>query len=65
MSEFVKAPTAAAVFPREIFRVPKAYAETRFNLVRYTRFDRGGHFAALEEPDLFVEDIKAFFKELH
>ena len=65
MSEYVQAPTAAAVFPREIFRVPKAYAETRFNLVRYTRFDRGGHFAALEEPDLFVEDIKAFFKELH
>ena len=43
---------------------PAAYAETRFNLVRYTRFDRGGHFAALEEPDLLVDDIKAFFEEL-
>ena len=62
--EFVSAPTAAAVFPAEIFRIPRAYAETRFNLVRYTRFDRGGHFAALEEPDLLVDDIKAFFKEL-
>ena len=40
----------------------EAYAETRFNLVRYTRFDRGGHFAALEEPDLLVDDIKAFFR---
>jgi pimeloyl-ACP methyl ester carboxylesterase len=62
--EYVSAPTAAAVFPAEIFRIPRAYAETRFNIVRYTRFDRGGHFAALEEPDLLVDDIKAFFKEL-
>ena len=52
--EYVTVPTAAAVFPKEIFRIPRAYAETRFNLVRYTRFDRGGHFAALEEPDLLV-----------
>jgi pimeloyl-ACP methyl ester carboxylesterase len=32
--------------------------------VRYTRFDRGGHFAALEEPDLFVDDVRAFFRQL-
>ena len=57
-------PTAAAVFPKEIFRIPRAYAESRFNIVRYTRFDRGGHFAALEEPDLLVDDVKAFFEEL-
>ena len=43
---------------------PAAYAASRFNVVRYTRFDRGGHFAALEEPDLLVEDIRAFFEEL-
>jgi microsomal epoxide hydrolase len=63
VGEFVSTPTAAAVFPREMFRVPKAYAASRFNLVRYTRFDRGGHFAALEEPDLLVQDIRAFFLE--
>ena len=57
IGEYVTVPTAAAVFPKEIFRIPRAYAETRFNLVRYTRFDRGGHFAALEEPDLLVDDI--------
>ncbi len=57
-------PTAAAVFPKEMFRIPRAYAESRFNLVRYNRFDRGGHFAALEEPDLLVDDIRGFFKEL-
>ena len=59
-----RCPTAAAVFPKEIFRIPKAYAESRFNLVRYTRFDRGGHFAALEEPDLLVQDVREFFADL-
>src|SRR4051794_2102905 len=62
--DFVSVPTAAAVFPKEMFRIPKAYAESRFNLVRYTRFDRGGHFAALEEPDLLVPDIRDFFEGL-
>ncbi|MDQ1510307.1 MAG: epoxide hydrolase [Actinomycetota bacterium] len=64
VGEYIGVPTAAAVFPKEIFRIPRAYAETRFNLVRYNRFDRGGHFAALEEPDLLVDDIRGFFKEL-
>ena len=62
--DYITVPTAAAVFPKEMFRIPKAYAEARFNLVRYTRFDRGGHFAALEEPDLLVPDIKEFFGSL-
>jgi epoxide hydrolase len=61
VGEYISTPTAAAVFPKEMFRVPKAYAESRFNLVRYTRFDRGGHFAALEEPDLLVQDVQDFF----
>ena len=59
-----RVPTAAAVFPKEMFRIPRAYAEASFNLVRYTRFDRGGHFAALEEPDLLIDDIRAFFREV-
>jgi pimeloyl-ACP methyl ester carboxylesterase len=62
--EYITVPTAAAVFPAEIFRIPEAYAKTRFNLVRYNRFDRGGHFAALEEPDLLVQDVTEFFAEL-
>jgi pimeloyl-ACP methyl ester carboxylesterase len=64
VGEYIGVPTAAAVFPKEMFRIPRAYAESRFNLVRYNRFDRGGHFAALEEPDLLVDDIREFFKEL-
>ena len=63
-SDVVTVPTAAAIFPKEIFRIPRPYAETRFNVVRYTRFDRGGHFAALEEPDLFLADVREFFADL-
>ena len=61
---YVSVPTGVAVFPKEIFRIPRAYAEARFNVKRYTRFDRGGHFAALEEPDLLVADIRDFFREV-
>ncbi len=64
MGEYVNVPTAAAVFPKEMYRIPEAYAATAFNLKRYTRFDRGGHFAALEEPDLLIDDIRAFFREV-
>ncbi|MDQ1434187.1 MAG: epoxide hydrolase [Actinomycetota bacterium] len=62
--EYITVPTAAAVFPKEMFRIPEAYAKSRFNLVRYNRFDRGGHFAALEEPDLLVQDVRQFFHDL-
>ena len=44
--------------------MPRAYAESLYNVTRYTRFDRGGHFAALEEPDLLVHDVRAFFRDL-
>jgi epoxide hydrolase len=62
--KYVAVPTAAAVFPKEMFRVPRPYAERAFDLRRYTRFDRGGHFAALEEPDLLIDDVRAFFRDL-
>ncbi len=60
----VEVPTAAAVFPRELFKPPRAWAAARYNLKRWTRFDSGGHFAALEEPEALVEDIRAFYREL-
>jgi microsomal epoxide hydrolase len=64
VAQYVEVPTAAAVFPAEILRSPKSYAAESFNLRRYTRFDRGGHFAALEEPDLLIDDIRTFFREV-
>jgi microsomal epoxide hydrolase len=58
----VEVPTACAIFPRELFRPPRAWAEHSFNLQRWTEMPRGGHFAAMEEPDLLVDDVRAFFR---
>ena len=59
--ERIEVPTGIAVFPKEIFRIPRGWAEAGFNLKHYNRFDRGGHFAAFEEPDLFIQDVREFF----
>lgn len=61
---FVDVPTGAAIFPEEIYFTPRRWAEARYNIVRWTVMPRGGHFAALEEPDLLVDDVRAFFREL-
>jgi epoxide hydrolase len=58
------APTALAVFPAEIQLPLRHRAERTENLVRWTEFDRGGHFPAMEEPDLLVGDVRAFFRQL-
>ena len=61
---YVDVPTGAAVFPKEISTTPRRWAEARYNIVRWTVMPRGGHFAALEEPELLVEDVRAFFRGL-
>jgi pimeloyl-ACP methyl ester carboxylesterase len=54
-----------AVFPRDIIRPIRRLAERSFpNIVHWTEFDRGGHFAAMEEPDLFVDDLRAFARSV-
>jgi len=58
-----KVPTALAVFPQD-FRTIRAFAERSTNIVRYTEFDRGGHFAYTTDPDLVVDDLRAFFAGL-
>lgn len=58
------APTALALFPAEPQIPLRRKAERTENLVRWTEFDRGGHFPAMEEPDLLVGDVRAFFREL-
>ena len=61
----VAVPTGVTVFPREIFRPSRRWAERRFpNLVHFTEQPRGGHFAAFEQPDLFVDDVRTFFSSL-
>ncbi|WP_405833642.1 epoxide hydrolase family protein [Streptomyces sp. NBC_01176] len=57
-------PTALAVFPHESFVPLRHLAERTNNIVRWTEFDRGGHFAAAEEPGLLVDDVRAFFRSL-
>ncbi|MET8979618.1 epoxide hydrolase family protein [Streptomyces sp. NPDC004539] len=57
-------PTALALFPAEI-QIPLRHRAARTdNVVRWTEYDRGGHFPALEEPDLLVADVRAFFRTL-
>jgi microsomal epoxide hydrolase len=56
------APTGVAVFPREIAPSVRRLAELSNNIVHWSEFDRGGHFAAMEEPDLLVGDIREFFR---
>tara|TARA_B100000131_G_scaffold255268_1_gene249772 strand:+ start:228 stop:1367 length:1140 start_codon:yes stop_codon:yes gene_type:complete len=61
----IKVPTAVAEFPKEMSEwPPKSYVNRIFNVVRWTKMPRGGHFAALEQPDLLIKDIKSFFKKI-
>lgn len=60
----IEVPTAMAVFPNDLVFVPRRLAEEHTNLARWTEMPRGGHFAAAEEPDLVVDDLRAFFRPL-
>lgn len=60
----IETPTAIAVFPGELVRPPRSWAERIYNLKRWTVMPGGGHFAAMEEPALLADDIRAFFREL-
>jgi pimeloyl-ACP methyl ester carboxylesterase len=62
--EKITTPTGVASFPKEIFRPPREWAERIYNVKRWTPMPSGGHFAALEEPDRLVEDIRGFFRDL-
>lgn len=58
----VDTPTGHALFPAEIIKTPRAWAERRFNIQHWRVMPRGGHFAAMEEPTLFVDELRAFFR---
>jgi microsomal epoxide hydrolase len=61
----ITVPAAHASFPREILHPPRAWAERVYaDLRRWTPMPRGGHFAALEEPEALARDIRAFFREI-
>jgi microsomal epoxide hydrolase len=58
----VETPTAFANFPGEALykSPPRSFAERSYNVTRWTDMPRGGHFAAMEAPDLYVEDVRAW-----
>ncbi len=59
----VTLPTGIAAFPKEIVPPRRTWCEPHYNITRWTDMPCGGHFAAFEQPGLFVEDVSAFFAE--
>jgi pimeloyl-ACP methyl ester carboxylesterase len=57
-------PTGFALFPKDLANPPREWAQRFFNVQRWTEMPKGGHFAAMEEPELLAEDIRAFFRPL-
>lgn len=65
--ERITVPTGVALFPNELVREahpPREWIERTYNLEHYTSYPRGGHFPALEEPQLLAEELRAFFRRV-
>lgn len=61
----VKIPVAVSAFPDELYQAPRSWAERAYpNLIHYNKLDKGGHFAAWEQPKLFVDEVRAGFRSL-
>jgi len=58
----VQVPTGCSAYPGEVGFTPRRWAEQHFNVTRFTMFSRGGHFPALQAPDLFTNEVRAFFQ---
>jgi len=62
-ADTIGVPTGCSIFPKEIVRTSRRWAERRFTDIRYwNELDRGGHFAAFEQPELFVQELRSFFR---
>ncbi|GFZ30152.1 multidrug MFS transporter [Clostridium zeae] len=58
----IKVPTGIALLPADILLPPREWAEKNLNITRWTTLPRGGHFTAMEEPELLAEEIRTFFR---
>ena len=58
----VEVPTGVARFPKEIARFPRKWIENHYNVTHWTEQPHGGHFAAMQVPDIFVPDVREFFR---
>jgi pimeloyl-ACP methyl ester carboxylesterase len=59
----INVPTGLALFHGDVLLPPKEWAEKNLNIVHWTEIPRGGHFTAMEEPTLFVEDVGNFYRK--
>jgi len=64
MTGKIDVPTGVAIFPKDILPAPKSFAYRFYNIVRWSYMARGGHFSALEEPELLAADIAEFLRPL-
>jgi len=60
----VPVPTGCAIFPADVRRVPRPWAERLYNITRWVEMPAGGHFGSEEEPELYVEEVRSFFRSL-
>ncbi len=60
----IEVPTGIANYPGEVSRMPRSWVEARYRVTHWVDQPRGGHFAAMQVPDLFVDDVRAFFAPL-
>lgn len=60
----LETPVAYADFPKEVFASPLSWIERTYNVVQMTKMPKGGHFAALEQPDLLIDDVRKFFAKV-
>ena len=59
---FVGVPTGVARYPKEVLRWPRSWVERQYNVVHWADMERGGHFPAMEQPELFVDDLREYFR---
>ncbi|MDV2480726.1 epoxide hydrolase [Methanoculleus sp. Wushi-C6] len=64
LEQRIDVPMGMAVFPKDFIPPPREWVERRLNVQRWTEMPRGGHFTAMEEPELLAEDIRTFFRPL-
>ena len=60
--QYLAVPTGIANYKGEITKTPRAWAERRLNITHWSELPRGGHFAAMQVPELFVPDVREFFR---
>lgn len=60
--DFVGVPTGVARYPKEVIAFPRSWVERRYNVTHWAEMPRGGHFAAMEQPEIFVDDVRTFFR---